>query len=466
MDWFFTTAIAVFIVIQMGVSVFASRFIKSEADYLLAGRQLGVFFLSISLFATWFGSETIVASSSAVAAEGLSGGRADPFGYALCLMVMALLLAYKLRAKMYSTTSDFYRDRYGILPEKLSAVLIVPTSLIWAAAQALAFGHILSSVSGIDLNTALITATALCLIYTMIGGFLGDIYTDLIQGFVIVYGLLITAAYVIYDLGGIDAALSQITPEKLALVNPNEDGWLQFDEWMIAIVGSLTAQEAIQRTLAAQTPRTAVYACYGAAFLYFFVGLIPLFLGLVGSEIIDVSQAGEAFLPELAKKVLPATIYVLFLGALCSAILSTIDSTLLSISAVVGHNIIVPLKADMSERQKILIQRIIVAISGILVYFVASAGEDIYGLIEMSSSFGSAGLVICLVLGLWTRLGGPVTCLATLIVGAASAWLFQYNLEWAAGYSASLLLCLIVYLVMAYFEHHFTSNPAKVTHAS
>jgi SSS family transporter len=466
MDFFLIAIIVVFIGLQISVSVFASRFIKNEDDFILAGRQIGPFFLSMSLFATWFGSETIIASSSAVASEGLSGARAEPFGYALCLVIMALFIACKLREKLYSTLSDFFKDRFGVTCEKISAILIVPTSLIWAAAQALAFAHILTSISGMDITGSLLLATMLCLVYTMIGGFLGDIYTDLIQGVIIIYGLLITAGFVIFYLGGIDMALAKITPEKLNLINPNIDTFSQIDSWVIAVVGSLTAQEALQRALAAQSPNVARQSFYCAAALYFTIGLIPLFLGLVGGDLVDVNQVGEAFLPELAKEVLPPIIYILFLGALCSAILSTIDSTLLSISAVVGHNLVVPLNPEMREDSKILVQRIIVAISGIAVFYIASSGENIYSLIELSSSFGSAGMVVCLLLGLWTKWGGPLTGLITIITGALSAWFFQYEFEWAAGYTASLVLCLIVYILMSYFEKTFLTRLPQVPHAS
>jgi SSS family transporter len=451
-DTYAVLGLVFYLIAQLGIAFVASRFIKTEADYLLAGRHLGMLVLSLSLFATWFGAETVVASSGAIAAEGLSGGRAEPFGYALCLVLLALLLAYRLRDKGFVTVADFYQQRFGGVTEKLSVILMVPTSLIWAAAQALAFSHIIGAVVGVDTSTALLVGTVLLVTYTMIGGFLGDVISDCVQSIIIVVGLIVTAYFVVEAVGGWDAAVATITPERLSLIAPDTSQWAQFDEWAIAIVGSLAAQEAIARVLAARSPATARASCFGAAGLYLAVGLIPVFIGLVGASVVTVGESADAFLPQLVEAVLPKAMYVIFLGALTSAILSTIDSTLLSISALIGHNLVLPLSPHMNEKSKVMMERGIVLIAGIWTYSIAVGGQSIYDLIEMSSSFGSAGLVTCMIFGLWTGFGGRITALICLLSGVVFAYIFQYVWEWEAGYSATLAACVAVYIVLGMIE--------------
>lgn len=464
-DTFAVIGLVFYLVAQLGIAFFASRFIKTEADYLLAGRGMGMAVLSLSLFATWFGAETVVASSGAIAAEGLSGGRAEPFGYAICLVLMALLIAYRLRAKGFVTVADFYQQRFGNVAEKFSVILMVPTSLIWSAAQTLAFGHILAAVVGVETQTALLLATILLVTYTMIGGFLGDVISDCVQSIIIVIGLVVTAYFVVQAVGGWDVALTSVTPERLNIISPDTSLWVQVDEWMIAIVGSLAAQEAIARILAARSPETARASCFGAAGIYVAVGLIPVFIGLAGASLVTIGESTDAFLPQLAETVLPKAMYIIFLGALTSAILSTIDSTLLSISALIGHNIILPLSPNMSEKGKVLMERGIVLMAGIWTYSIAIGGQNIYDLIEMSSSFGSAGIITCLIFGLWSRFGGPVTALLCLVCGVVFAYLFQYVWEWEAGYGATLAACIIIYVIMAGIEKtglfQRSANPAN-----
>jgi Na+/proline symporter len=79
-------AVICYLVLQLGIGVWVSRRINSEADYLVAGRQLGLSLATFSVFATWFGAETIVGSAGTTLREGVSGASAEPFGYGLCLI--------------------------------------------------------------------------------------------------------------------------------------------------------------------------------------------------------------------------------------------------------------------------------------------------------------------------------------------------------------------------------------------
>ncbi len=103
-------ALVGYLILQFGIAFIASRTIKVEADYFVAGRKLGVYAVAMSVFATWFGAESVMGSSGAVAAEGLAGGRADPFGYTLCLLAMATFIAFKMREAGVITFVDFFRS--------------------------------------------------------------------------------------------------------------------------------------------------------------------------------------------------------------------------------------------------------------------------------------------------------------------------------------------------------------------
>lgn len=447
-------AIAGYMLLQLALSWYANSKIKSEADYLLAGRHLGLWMGSFSLFATWFGAETVVASSGAIAGDGLAGGRAEPFGYAICLVLLGTLIASRLRAGKYVTTADFYRGRFGPAAEKIAVLLMVPTSLIWAAAQVLAFAHILAATVHIDLGAALLLGTGMVVVYTTLGGFLGDVITDNIQSVVITLGLIVTALFIVAQLGGLDQAIGFITPERLNLLSDQEPVLAQIDEWMIAIVGSLVAQEAISRILATRSEQVAKQTCYIAAFLYFTVGLIPVFIGLVGYSLVSPDSYGDGFLPRIAETVLPDFAYVLFIGALISAILSTVNTTLLSLGGLIGHNIIIhgwPEKFP-NEASKVRLQRLLVIGAGLLTYVIAIGGENIYALIESSSSFGSAGLVVCLLFGLWTRHGSLYAALTAMFVGVAGTGLLQYVFEWPAAYMGTLLAAACAYSAVAIVE--------------
>ena len=85
--------IGAYLLVQFALGIAVSRRIATESDYVLAGRKLGVGLAAFSIFATWFGAETVVGAAGAIYSDGLSGGSADPFGYGLCLVVLGLAIA-------------------------------------------------------------------------------------------------------------------------------------------------------------------------------------------------------------------------------------------------------------------------------------------------------------------------------------------------------------------------------------
>lgn len=456
-------ALLAYVLAQVFLSAYVARKIKTESDYLVAGRSLGLFVVSVSLFATWFGAETVMGSSGAVAAGGIDDGRADPFGYTLCLLLMAFLLAYKMRAKAYMTFGDFYKDRFSPAVEKLAITCMIPTSLMWAAAQILAFATIFSNVTGLDLSLALIFSVFILVTYSSLGGMIGDVVTDVIEAGVITIGLVIMLIVVVVKAGGLHWALSSIDSSRLSLISPDESILSQLDTWAVPIAGSLVAQEAMSRLLSARSPEVARDGCVIGASIYLVLGCIPLLIGLIGNNFMVLPAESDQFLPELARNILPAPLYVLLMGALISAILSTINSILLGITALAGHNVIVPLMPGISERRKLLIEKGIVVLAGVVCYFMATSGGSIYELAELAASFGSAGLVVCALIGLNSRFGRKYAAFATLICGIVFTLLTEYVFDIEAPYLAALAGCIIVYGVTGLIEQKTTKVSA---HAS
>src|SRR5690606_5323603 len=130
---------------------------------------------AFSIFATWFGAETCIGSSAAAFSDGLWATRADPFGYTLCLVFMAAVFATTLWKKNIVTLGDLFRQRYSRKIETLAVLIMIPTSLMWAAAQIRAFGQVLSIVyPSSNLEVALTVAAFLVILYTFWGGLMGD----------------------------------------------------------------------------------------------------------------------------------------------------------------------------------------------------------------------------------------------------------------------------------------------------
>lgn len=346
------TLILLYVAAQIALAVWAGRGAKSDADYLVAGRSLGPFAVGMSLFATWFASESLIATSGEVARDGLAGARAEPFAYAIGILAIALFFAYRLRSGGHITIADFLRDRFGARTEALAAIVIALSATTWSAAQLFAFATIIASASGLDFTTALIGATLLVMTYTLFGGLKGDVITDIVQGAIIIVAILILFALMVEASGGFSAMLAAAPPTVWSFTAAGES-WVERAElWLIPIAGTMVSQEALSRTLAAKSPEVARRGALLGAAIYLAVGLIPVSLGLFGPQLAPplgiTLGADEAYLPSLANALFPPWLLIIFTGALVSAILSSVVSALLAVSAVMTESGYRRLKPDAS----------------------------------------------------------------------------------------------------------------------
>ncbi len=411
--------LALFVLAQVAIGTWAGRGAKSETDYYLGGRGIGFLPLTLSIFATWFGAETILGSAAAIAEGGLAGARAEPFGYAICLVLMALFVAKPIRKSNYITISDFFRERFGKKAEIASAVVSVIISVIWAGAQLLAVAAILETVVGVPGYITLLAAAGIVIFYCYFAGLKGDIATDVVQGIFLMIGIIILFFAVANRAGGVEALVASIKPEQLRLVAEGESLFARIDNWMIPVIGSLVTQEALTRFLAAKTTRTAQTACLAAACLYLALGMLPVLIGLGGTHLAIPGAVGDNYIPALALELLPHFLAIVLVGALFSAILSTVDSNLLAVSSLVAINLMRRRHAQRSEREQLQIARLTTVAAGLGALLVAFSGSNIYELLAMTSIFGQGGILVATMIGLRSNFGGSSAALAALFACVA-----------------------------------------------
>lgn len=452
MNWLLA-AILAFLAAQVVIGWVVSRRIHTEGDYLTAGRRLGYPLVVTSLFATWFGAESVIASAARAGTEGISFTNAEPFAYGLCLVLAGLVFARPLWRAKLTTFADLFRTRYSPRVERVAALILLPPSILWAAAQLRGFGHVMTTVADIPLATGIASAAAFCVLYTWFGGLLADAITDLVQGAVLVIGLLVLAVAVIVERGGVQAAFAAIDASRVSLVGAGADTSLLalLEEWAIPVCGSVVAAEIVSRIIAARSPEVARNGAMIAGAAYIAVGLVPVFIGLSAIGLVPALADPEQFLPALARTLLPPAAYALFAAALIAAILSTVDTILLVTAGLLAHNLVAPAFGIGSERGRLLLARCGVVLFGAIASLLAVRAEGIAALVEQASAFGSAGVLVVVCFGLFTRLGGPVAATVTL-AGSLAVYL---TAAWSGApwpFLMSLCAALVLYLAGAMVE--------------
>jgi len=281
---------------------------------------------------------------------------------------------------------------------------------------------------------------------------MADVVTDLVQAVALAVGLVAMLLAVLGELGGFGRALEIA---QSALARPAEPVSLldTIEAWSIPICGSIVAQEVVSRAVASRTPGIARQSALLGGTLYLAVGLVPVFLGLVGSHLAPGLEDPEQLLPVLASEHLSTLLQVLFAGALISAILSTVDSTLLVASSLLSRNLVLAGRQDVSEKTRLRVARLGVIGFGIAAWALALGSEGVFALVEDASGFGSAGILVLVVFGLFTRFGGAASALASLAAGAG-VWIAGRYLGLGLDhpYLASLAAALGAFVLVAMLD--------------
>ena len=416
--------LGIYLVLMLGIGLYASRRVKDPADFIVAGKRLPLLLCTATLSATWFGGGICIGAASAAYRGGLLGVIADPFGAALCLFLAGLFYVRLLRRMGLMTIASFFTSRFGRRAGLLASLCTIPAYVGWVGSLLLAFGRILQSLTGIDPSTGIWIAAAIVLVYTWAGGMWAVTLTDFVQVIVLVLGLFILTPILLNEMGGWQTIVAQIPQERFDLYpqNGNASTWFSYArDWLVIGLGNLAGQDLIQRSLSSRDERVAYRSAYLAGLLYITVGLLPVFLGLAGAVILPDLADPDLVMMALAMQYLPDLALVLFMGALVSALLSSADSALLAPASVIGWDLLHYFKPDADERLSLRLTRLAVLCLGLLSVAIALHASSIYDLMVDSWSVLLASLFVPLTAGLWWRQSNGPGALASILVGF-SAW--------------------------------------------
>jgi len=277
--WF----VILYLLASVGIGLYAARRVHSTKDFAVAGRTLPLPVVTATVFATWFGAETVLGIPATFVKEGLRGVVADPFGSSLCLILAGLLFARRLYRLNVLTIGDYYRIRYNRTVEVLCTLCIVASYLGWVSAQIKALGLIFHVVTdgAVAQPLGMVIGAAIVLTYTTFGGMFSVAILDFVQITVIMGGMLYIGSVISSLTGGVAAVVTHAgSAGKLAFFpSAGITAWIPFiGAWMTMMLGSIPQQDVFQRITSAKDERTAVRGSVLGGSLYFLFAFVPCFL--------------------------------------------------------------------------------------------------------------------------------------------------------------------------------------------
>jgi high affinity choline transporter 7 len=406
-------------------------------DLMLAGRALPLWVSVFTMGATWVGGGYINGTAEYAYSSGLVWVQA-PWGYALSLVVGGLVFARPMRRRGYTTMLDPFERRFG---RRMAALCYLPAltgELFWTAAILTALGTTFGTVLGLGTTPAILLSAAVAVAYTALGGLWAVAFTDVLQMILLLVGLWLVVPQALEHSGGLSAAWAKYTAAKggLSTMIPPWGGWrdpawggLWFQWWdsaMLLIFGGIPWHVYFQRVLSAKNENTAAGLSILAAGVCILAAVPAVLVGVAAFaapwEAMDLAPPPDAArtLPWVVRYLTGPITATIGLGAVAAAVMSSVDSSILSASSMAAWNVYRPLVKPEASSQELArcIQRFVWAAGGAAT-LLALKVQSVYDLWFLCSDFVYTVLFPQLVAVLFDKKANTPGAMAGFIVSVA-----------------------------------------------
>lgn len=406
------TIFIIYLLAMLGVGFFFMSKNKSTDDYFVGGRKMSSIHIGLSVVATDVGGGFSIGLGGLGFTMGISGSWLLFTGLLGAWISGVLLIPKIYKLKNHRKLLTFPQYLACVFDKRVALVAGIISAigyLGFTSSQILAGAKLASSTfDGLTLKHALLAMGAIAIIYTALGGLKAVIYTDTIQWILLLCGLIFVALPISYKaIGGFETIRQTLGSEFYSLANIKAP---QIINWMFTIIPIwFIGMTLYQRIYAAKDQKTAQKGWFIAGlFEYPVMAFVGVVLGMFSRVAIIngiVPEANlfntdsEMGLPLLLKTILPVGFFGIVLSAYFSAIMSTADSCLMASSG----NILTDVLKKHNSKHGLKYSQVITFIVGILALILALKMENVLELMLMSYSFMVSGLIVPVVVTLFSK---------------------------------------------------------------
>lgn len=416
----FLVILVVYFAAVSAISWFGYRRTRTAADFIVAGRTLGALVGGATLAASQISAGTFVGTVGLHYTAGVCFIWVWP-GAWLGWVVSSVFVAPKLRESGALTVPDYLARRYGPSARTLSTLLIAIAYTVFLVAQFKAAGIIVHAVLGWPEWVGMALVLASTMVYSLLGGLHGSARIDLLQGIVMLAGVIGAVPYMLGHLGGLNGLAAD-----LSTIDPRLTGWFYGWRQLLAFGASFglslaTTPLEITRFISMRDTKTARYAI-GVAFVFqAVIGVAIMLIGLSMRALFPALASGDLASSVMAAHVLPPIAGSLLIVAAFSAIMGTTNAVLLVASACVVHDVYVPLvNPAATDRTMLAMTRAVIVLLAIVpVWFAWHQVALVQFIVLFQAKLVASFFFAPVVIGLNWRRGTPAAALASMVAGLA-----------------------------------------------
>ena len=431
--WGIVLAYVVFIFVK-GVS--KARRIGDTDDFLVAGRNVGWFFLFCTMGATVIGGGSSIGALGRTYEWGVLMLLVST-GWYLHFIFSGLFVAPRFRDAELYTVAGFFGHRFGEGPRFVVLLLSLLFSVFVIAAQMAAFGSVLAAIlpefadAENVLRWAIVAGGAMVVAYSTAGGLLAVIYTDVYQFVILILGFVVTLAWCVPDIVASWSTIREtVTPE---FFNPHGGkGWLFLVTTFLAFLfGETFAPGYATRYCVGRDIRQTKIGIAGVGvFLALFFPAVLFFIALYARLHFPDIPPQQA-LPMTVRQLNNPVVGGVIIGALLMAVMSSADSALNSSTAIFVKDLFEHQFNWRNENGRMLrLARICSAALGIASIAIAVLWSDIIGLLLFTYHLWAPAIILPVVVGVMSGERSPQLSrdiLVTMVVSATATLVYRFS---------------------------------------
>lgn len=363
--WIDIAILVAYFVLVIGIGIYYYNGEKTQRDYFLGGSRIPWWAAGISIFATQLSAITFMAIPAKAFATNWVYFLTNMTIIAVAPIVIAVYLPF-FRKLNIITAYEYLEQRFGVAARWTAGVSFILFQLGRMGIVIFLPSLALNAVMGIDIYLCIVLIGGLSTAYTFMGGIEADIWNDMFQAFLLIGGAIVSLILIITSIdGGISQIVAMGREEgKFQLANMTWD--ITTDALWVVIIGSFFSnmvsytsdQAVIQRYLTTKDVKrssrsiwTNALLAIPATILFFAVGTALWAFYKINPELLNPASKSDDIFPWFIAQQLPVGVSGLVITAIFAAAMSTVDSSVNSMSAVVTNDFYKRLNPKATDKQ-------------------------------------------------------------------------------------------------------------------
>jgi len=418
-----------YFVLMLGIGIYFYRYMKGMKDYFSGGNRIPWWLSGASYYMSSFSVFAFVTFSAITYKYGLYGVTLM-MDTSVGVIFSMYFMAKKWRRARINSPIEYLEVRFSSELRQFVAWQGIPLRIVDDAMKLVAIGLFISAGLGFDLQQSVLWSGLIMLTYTMLGGLWAVTVTDFVQFIVMAVAVIILVPLSIQASGGLTAAFSNISPDRLHIFHPPEYDWFYFAASMIFVIlsSSSVSWSLIQRFYSVPDEKQTRKLGWFVVFLFVVGAPLIMMPAFVAPNFITLNPGQDGMVYAIiAVKLLPTGLIGLVIAAMFAATMSMLSSDYNVAANVLTNDVYLRvIRKKASQKELVTIGRITTIIVGLLslglAFFMLNlGGEGLFrGMMQLFGLF-TAPVAIPMIFGLlspkFTKNGAMISFLVSFAVG-------------------------------------------------